>query len=275
MLEIIREYALEKLASAAEAEETAYRHAGWFLRLAAEVDPLLTHDPHGVGVQRLEAEVDNLRAALRYTVDAGDPDLGLSLAHHVWRFWQCSGRLTEGRQWLASLLELTGASEAARANGLAALAGLAYWQADYDGAAADYAEALELYRALGDECNVAETLFSMSVTATWNGDLETGSRLAAAARSAFEMLGSAEGIARVATARGFVQLRQGEYASAHDSYSEGLEIARRTRPGRRRRSGGIEEHQPRRLDARSHCLIRSKRRAGGGSPISGRRRSPA
>ncbi len=225
MLEIIREYALEKLASTAEGEETARRHAHYYLRLATEVAPLLTRDPQGVGVQRLEVEVDNLRAALRYAVDAGYPELGLNLAHHVWRFWQCSGRLTEGRHWVASLLELTGASEAARANGLTALAGLAYWQADYDGAAANYAEALELYRAAQDACNVADTLFSLSITATWNGDLETGGRLADAARSAFEKLGSAEGIARVATAQGFVQLRRGDYAGAHASYSEGLEIA--------------------------------------------------
>jgi predicted ATPase/DNA-binding winged helix-turn-helix (wHTH) protein len=225
MLEIVREYALEKLTSAAEEEETASRHARYFLRLATEVEPQLTRDPQGVGVQRLEAEVDNLRAALRYAVEAGDPEMGLNLAHHVWRFWQCSGRLTEGRHWVASLLELEGASEAARANGLTALAGMAYWQADYDGAAANYAEALELHRAAQHEFNVADTLFSLSITATWNGDLETGGRLADAARSAFEKLGSAEGIARVATAQGFVQLRRGDYVGAHASYSEGLEIA--------------------------------------------------
>ena len=226
MLEMICEYALEQLASAGEEDVVRDRHARYFCRHTADLEPLLTEDPQGVGAERLEPDIDNLRAVLRYSLIASKPDLGLNLASQVWRFWHGSGRLTEGRAWLGRLLAHSDTSDEARAKGLTSLAGLAYWQADYDEASDRYAEALDLYRAIGNESSEADTLFSMSLTATWNGDLEAGERLAGDAHTAFERLGSTEGVARVLAAQGFLQLRKGDYATAHASYSDALAIAR-------------------------------------------------
>ena len=72
------------------------------------------------------------------------PDLGLILASCIWRFWQGSERLTEGRKWLADLLDHTAGSPPAQAKGQEALAGLAYWQADYESARVLYEQLLSL-----------------------------------------------------------------------------------------------------------------------------------
>jgi predicted ATPase len=226
MLEMVREFALEMLGAAGERDHAAERHARYFAHLAADVSPSLTRDPTGEGAELLEAEVDNMRAAIRYALDAPDPDLGLQLGADLWRFWQSSHRMTEGRAWLDQLLALPGGSAAGRAGGLAALAGLAYWQADHGTAMARYADALEIYRASGDESGAAHTVCAMSMTATWGDDLEAGDRLADEALAAFERIGSPEGLVLAVLAQGFVRLRRGDYVSAYDVYSTALVAAR-------------------------------------------------
>jgi non-specific serine/threonine protein kinase len=226
MLETIREFALEQLDVADEEQETAGRHAHYFCRLAETIEPHLSQEPGASRSRQLGAELDNIRSALRYTLEAGEPDLGLSLASCIWRYWQSSGQLTEGRAWLESLLAQSEASDEARAEGLTALAGLAYWQADYEESWAAYEEALDLHQSTGDRFNEADTLYSMSLTANWNGDLETGERLAGEARSLFEELGSSEGVGRALMAQGFSRFRRSEFAAAQQLYEESLAIAR-------------------------------------------------
>ena len=53
------------------------------------------------------AELDNFRAALRWTMqrmDVADIQLGLRLAGTLGPYWYASGRLSEGQMWLPELL---------------------------------------------------------------------------------------------------------------------------------------------------------------------------
>ena len=226
MLEMTRELALEELAAADETGETASRHATYFVRLAEEVEPLLSSEPGGTGAARLALEVDNLRAALRHSLEDDHPDLGLQLAGSIWRYWQSSDQLIEGREWLERLLGHPQASDDARAKGLTALAGLAYWMADYDEALLRYESALDLYRDAGDRFNEADTLYGMSLTAGWKGDLEQARRFAADSERVFEQVGSREGMGRAMIARAFVLWRCDDLHGARDLWEEALAIAR-------------------------------------------------
>ena len=71
MLEIIRQYAREKLEESGEADEVRGRHAAFFLALAEEAEPELEGPQQGLWVEQLEGEHDNLRAALSWVSRAG------------------------------------------------------------------------------------------------------------------------------------------------------------------------------------------------------------
>jgi predicted ATPase len=64
MLETIHEDAREKLQESGETEELRRQHAEYFLALAEEADPAVEGAQQVVGVERLEEEHDNMRAAL-------------------------------------------------------------------------------------------------------------------------------------------------------------------------------------------------------------------
>jgi predicted ATPase/DNA-binding SARP family transcriptional activator len=226
MLETLREFALSQLDASGELEEVLAAHAGHYRTLAEESEVQLTRDSAHETIQMLTAEIDNIRSAVRQAIDAGDPDLGLNLVGSIWRFFQSSGRLVEGRQWHEALLSLPDASAAARAKGLTGLAGLAYWQGNYHEATALYEQALEHFRADADRAGEADTLYSMSMSATIGGELERGVHLADQARRMFEEIGSREKIGQVYMAQATLMHAGGRHSEARPYWETALGIAR-------------------------------------------------
>jgi len=86
LLETIREYALERLAAGGELEATRRRHAAYFLTLAERAEPELTGPQQVRWLNRLEGELDNLRAALGWSLE-WDAEAGLRLASALGGFW--------------------------------------------------------------------------------------------------------------------------------------------------------------------------------------------
>ena len=152
MLETIREYGTELLAERSETAEIGRRHATYYLALAEQAGPALIGPEAVAWLARLDAEHDNLRAALRWTREHGDGAAELRLAAALWPFWQQRGHLSEGRRWLREALDRPAAAvaPAVRVNGLAGAARLALDQAAYDEAAERCAQAVELAREPGD-----------------------------------------------------------------------------------------------------------------------------
>ena len=226
MLQTLREFALEQLELAGEAEATLARHARYYLGLA-EADE---HGPPGdladEAIAVLSHELEEIRAALTRCAKADDTELGLRLASATWRVWQAAGRITEGRECLTRLLDHPGPDGIVRADALVALAGLDYWQADYGAALDVYEEALGSYRSAGDRSREAEVLYGLSMTATWNGDPAEGVRLAAEARSLFESLGARAQVGETFMAEGFALWQQGDYAAARPLWESALAISR-------------------------------------------------
>ena len=99
LLDTVREYGVERLADAGETEATADRHLDYFLALAETAEPGLERDQDTWRLV-LDAEHDNLRGALRWGLDAPDPDRGRRLAAALARHWFICGRAHEGLQLL-------------------------------------------------------------------------------------------------------------------------------------------------------------------------------
>jgi predicted ATPase/DNA-binding SARP family transcriptional activator len=173
MLETIREYALEQLRAAGEADAIGGRHAHFYATLVEQAEPKLTGADQARWLDRLEAEHANLQVALRWASQTGDPNLALLLAARLWRFWQLRGHFAEGRRWLEEVLATERPASMARAKALVGLAGLCYWQGDWDAAEAAYRQARELAKGLEDWWLELEALFGLAFTlACHRGELQ-------------------------------------------------------------------------------------------------------
>jgi predicted ATPase/DNA-binding NarL/FixJ family response regulator len=104
LLDTVREYGMERLATARETESTSDRHLDYFLELAETAEPELERD-QDTWRHVLDAEHDNLRSALRWGLDAPDPERGRRLAAALARYWFICGRAHEGLQLLNDAIE--------------------------------------------------------------------------------------------------------------------------------------------------------------------------
>ncbi|MGH2627997.1 MAG: ATP-binding protein, partial [Anaerolineales bacterium] len=110
MLETIRAYALEQLSATPEVETVLRRHALHYLALAESAEPALAGPEQSMWLDRLEQEHENLRAALRWTLQAGEAEIGLRMGGALAQFWERHGYTREGRGWLDALLADPGAA---------------------------------------------------------------------------------------------------------------------------------------------------------------------
>jgi predicted ATPase len=149
LLETIREYAAERLGQLPDAGRVRAAHAAAFLDLVeADGRPqagLATKD----WLERVEAELNNIRAALSWYA-AHDPPAALRLAAAMSAFWSLRGHHTEGRQRLAELLDLVPDPGMTRVGALNGAAWLAIDQGDYVLAGQLLGESIALARRLRD-----------------------------------------------------------------------------------------------------------------------------
>jgi predicted ATPase/DNA-binding SARP family transcriptional activator/DNA-binding CsgD family transcriptional regulator len=173
MLELVRQYAWERLQMSGDAGEVQGRHAAYFLTLAEEAEPELSGPQQGLWVERLEGEHDNVRAALSWVLQSGESELGLRFGGALWRFWYTRGYLSEGIRWMEEVL--AGGEPAAAPAQVKALEGMGWLtqlQGDIERAKATYEEMLEQSRKLGAKGNVATALNSLATLAVTRGDNE-------------------------------------------------------------------------------------------------------
>jgi predicted ATPase/DNA-binding CsgD family transcriptional regulator len=173
MFETIRAFALERLEECGELEDAGRRARDFFLTLAEQTEPNLIGPDQAVWLNGLEQEHDNLRSALRWSIERGAAEEGLRLAGALWRFWFTRRHLVEGSQWLDECLELERSKLVApdiRAKALNGAGNLAHARGDLTRAAALHHEALAVRQALGDRGGIAVSLNSLANVAVDRGD---------------------------------------------------------------------------------------------------------
>ncbi|HEU5035174.1 MAG TPA: tetratricopeptide repeat protein [Mycobacteriales bacterium] len=115
MLQTVRDFATERLIAAGGAEKWLRAHAEYFLALAESLEADLLGLHPTPALDRLEADHDNLRAALDWFEQAGDDDSALRLGGALWEFWCLRAHHVEGSRRLERLLTLDERPTAARA----------------------------------------------------------------------------------------------------------------------------------------------------------------
>ncbi len=175
LLETVRQYAREKLVDAGDADAVQRRHRDFFLTLAEQAEPELHTATQTIWLDRLEAEHDNLRVALEWSLGQAGDDSGLLLATALAPFWHARGYLTEGREWLERARVQEGTViPALRLRWLMAAVLLAFAQDDFARTKALLEDAVPLARASDDRQALALTLAWLG-HATWHvGDRPRG-----------------------------------------------------------------------------------------------------
>ena len=196
MLETIREYAGELLAASADADDLHRAHIRHYLGLARAAASGLTTADHARWRIMLETEHDNLRAALRYSLDGTDATAAIELAALLWRFWFERGYLSEGRSWLDEALLVAQEASPIRARALSGNGVLAHYQGDYDRAEELSQEALGLSRSLDDAKGIAEANTGLGLVRRTRGDYRAAERLFQEALTVYEGLADDAGVAR-------------------------------------------------------------------------------
>lgn len=223
MLETIREYALEQLHRCGEAQAIQHVHASYYCGLAEYAEPHLIGDNAHLWLDQLDREHDNMRAALRWTLEQGSGELAQRLGGALWRFWFLRGYLSEGRRWLEAAIDLTGpVAPEIRVKALSAAGYLAATQSDYGRADLLCRAALELAQRLGDERSLALASFGLANSANWGRDYARARRLFESSLAVYRKLDDRWGIASTLAYLGNVLYFQAEYDEARPLFDEAL-----------------------------------------------------
>ena len=180
LLETIRQYARDKLFESGRVSTARDLHLAAYLQLAAQAEPMLEGTQMLGWLDRLEIELDNIRAALEWALER-NPETALQLAVSLTAFWRSRGYLTEGRRWLVeSMTRLTAlphtegeaarAHLALRAKGLSAAGTMAFALGELNAARAWLDESAALARQIGEQRTLGGALGMLGLTVLWLGD---------------------------------------------------------------------------------------------------------
>ena len=231
MLETIGEFALERLRDSGEEAEARRSHAAYFRRLAESAEPGLRGPDQQEWRDRLEADLDNLRAALAWgtSESAGDEDAahGLRLAGALWYFWFQRGLPGEGRRWLTRALARVGTAGTDRAQALLGAGTLAWRQGDFAAARVHLDESVLLWRDAADGRGRAEALHVLGHVEFDQRDHAAARALFAESLAAYRQAADTPGSLPLMADLGLVAYHRGDYADAGRVFEESLAEFRR------------------------------------------------
>ena len=231
LLATVRQYAGERLAASGEEQALRRRHAGFFLDLAESAEAAMKGPGQEDWLDRLEAELGNLRAALAWSVgseEVRDAEVGLRLSGALWRLCYLRGHYGQGRAWLEAALA-SGASPAGepRAGALTGAGVLALLQCEYGRAERHLQEALALCEGLGDRRGEASALQALGSVARERGFYGQAEAYHERSLALWRRLDDEYEAARSLNYLGFAAWLQGEHGRAEELCSRTLATFRR------------------------------------------------
>ncbi len=202
MLQTLREFGLEVLASAGEAEATRQAHAAYYLRLSEQAEPRLRGSEQERWFARLEQEHENLRAALSFLLEQAHCQMekhqGQEAAERVLRlcaalypFWYMHAYTLEGQAFLEQALAVrSGVKASVQAHVLSDAASMAMLVDNSERAETLGGEGLALYRELGDRGGIATCLSLLGTVARGRGQYPLAAARLEEAAALFRQLGN-------------------------------------------------------------------------------------
>jgi predicted ATPase len=225
MLETIQAFGLARLEASGRETATRTQHARAFLALLLAAEPHLNTSGHTDWLDRVTRESANLRAAIRWAIDAGEAELALGLVGHLWRFWKANGQLAEARALTEAALGMPNAPMhgSTRAWAVSAAGSIAYWQFETPTARRFYEQQVELAKAADDEVCLADAMFNLGhVLYIDRTDDDDALAYMQEVVRRYGDLGDERGVKRALWARGVMAMDAGRMDEAEEYLREGL-----------------------------------------------------
>jgi len=234
LLQTVRAFAREQLVAAGEWEATARRHAEHYLAMADEVTPRLRSPQYLEARDRIELELDNLRAALEWALGPGQAaeagtgsrvNLGLELCRSLAWFWYGCGYPGEGRRWLERAVQRSAGQDTPEV--IAVLHGLGVLllqQGDDEQAKIVLSRCLAFWRERGDASGMALELNSLSVAHRNLGDIDTARDLLTEGVELARKSGDCRKLASLLSTSSVLEIDTGAPRRAIELLSEALEV---------------------------------------------------
>jgi predicted ATPase len=226
MLETIREYAMERLEENGEIAEIRRSHAAFYLSLVEAAEPELSGPGQVEWFKRLEAEHDNLRASLRWSLQSDSGETALRMERVLWRFWEVHGHVGEGLQWIEEALA-AGKDVPADLRAAAFYGGsrLTWLRGNYAQTQRWAEESLRLWSELGSKTGIAQASHALAIISGMLGQDEESQMYYEQSLALWRELGNKANVARVLNSLGIVARTRGEYERARELFTEGLALS--------------------------------------------------
>jgi predicted ATPase/DNA-binding CsgD family transcriptional regulator len=173
MLETIREFGLEQLAASGEESEVRGAHAVWARDLVEHLSERVWIPGYERVLARLDADHDNVRAALVWADTVGAANLGVRLARATLNYWVVRGHFREGLGRLERALgQKASTPTPARARALVGVGWLATIQGRFDRAESSLTEALRIAVDVEDRMSEATVRDALALFELHRGHYE-------------------------------------------------------------------------------------------------------
>jgi non-specific serine/threonine protein kinase len=223
LLESIREYAYEQLASSDRLYVTERAHAHYYVEFVEGVDPRIRTCEYLQLLFHLELEYENLGSAIRWLLIHGEPEVALRLAAALGFFWRTRDHAVNGRRWLEETLRMApDADPSMRIAALLQEGMILSYEGDFDRARDVLQEGLAAARRCDDGAGITEALNSLGIRATLIGDHSESLRLLQEAVRQAERLEDRLGVASALAALGYDAFVQAQHERAASLYSDSL-----------------------------------------------------
>lgn len=229
LLETIRQYARERLVEASGGDKVRKQHLEYYLDLSEQAETYLRGPEQVTWLDRLEKEVDNIRAALEWALET-NVSASLRIAGSLLWFWHIRGRKSEGIEWLERGLAKDGeaaSSEALiRGKALNAAGSLLVMHGSPERGCEYSNESLALHEQLGaaGRKGAAHALWNLSQGAAQHEDFTQAKALSDRSYALYQELGDKFGMAQNLDNQGSYPLVKSDYARAKEIWEQDLAL---------------------------------------------------
>jgi predicted ATPase/DNA-binding XRE family transcriptional regulator len=221
MLDVVREFAAERLVAEGERQEWSRQHADHLIAVVEDAEPRLRSADQAMWYQRLEEELPNLRLALAWCIDAGEAERAVRLTAALWMFWRWYGGFAEGLGWLQRALRLEPRTQSDhRARALWGAGWLAYDRGGYLDTATAAAELINLAATTGNPAHRRNGLTLQGMVAMADANYPAAMAFFEHALAAARSAGSAWLIATSLLNLGVAAIHVGDVTRAEGLISE-------------------------------------------------------